>query len=177
MVGVATQRHLGVQMGAFEASVGATLGATWTRFLTNSQTTSTCRSLRCTRTMSGSASGKREWTLRYEQELREIWKKLIEYGKSTWGVLSCSSPRMSRGLLLFLSNCYLPDFLNTHTTMIVPRRKLPVATNGVWPGGIADQNSLPREAHPRAQQPRRRRVPVLKTWMLLRCPAEFSPPP
>ena len=43
MVGVATQRHLGVQMGAFEASVGATLGATWTRFLTNSQTTS-CRS-------------------------------------------------------------------------------------------------------------------------------------
>ena len=113
----------------------------------------------------------------YEQELREIWKKLIEYGKSTWGVLSCSSPRMSRGLLLFLSNCYLPDFLNTHTTMIVPRRKLPVATNGVWPGGIADQNSLPREAHPRAQQPRRRRVPVLKTWILLRCPAEFSPPP
>ena len=34
---------LEVQMGAFEASVGATLGATWTRFLTNSQTTS-CRS-------------------------------------------------------------------------------------------------------------------------------------
>ena len=27
----------------------------------------------------------REWTLRYERELREIWKKLIEYGEKHLG--------------------------------------------------------------------------------------------